>query len=128
LGLLRYSDLISCYDLQGIFMRRGIAFFAAVALFGLAALTAQEEKSPEKMVFPSKQGATTFLHGKHIEREFGDCANCHDKLWPQTSEPLKNSLGCHTCHKPDGKAFSARDRNFCERCHPADADKTPKKV
>ncbi len=107
-------------------MRPAIAFLMTVTLVGLATVAAQSKKPSEKIVFPNKQGAVTFLHARHIERERGDCASCHDKLWPQTSEPLKNSLGCHTCHKPEGKAFSARERSNCERCHPADADKTPK--
>jgi c(7)-type cytochrome triheme protein len=107
-------------------MRHVNALFAAVTLVVLAAAAAQDSKPPEKIVFPSKQGAVTFLHARHIERENGDCATCHDELWTQTSEPLKNSQGCNTCHKPDGKAFSARDRNNCERCHPADAGKSAK--
>ncbi len=108
-------------------MRHVFALFAAVTLVGLATVAAQDKKPLEKIVFPNKQGAVTFLHARHIERESGDCTSCHDKLWTQTTEPLKNSSGCHTCHKPDGKAFSARERTNCERCHPADADKTPKK-
>jgi hypothetical protein len=98
-----------------------MAFLAAVMLVGMAIVAAQDKKPPEKIVFPSKQGATPFLHAKHIERETGDCKNCHDKLWPQTTEPLKNSFGCHTCHKPNGKAFSAMDQANCERCHPPGA-------
>lgn len=109
-------------------MRHAIALFAAVTILGLATVVAQDKKPPEKIVFPTKQGAVTFLHAKHIERQSGDCASCHDKLWTQTSEPLKNSMGCHTCHKPDGKGFNANDRSNCVRCHPADADKTPKKA
>jgi len=59
------------------------------------------------------------------QRENGECTSCHDNLWPQsTAETLKSSTGCRTCHKPDGKAFSARDRGNCVRCHPADAPKT----
>lgn len=108
-------------------MRNVIALFAAVTLVGLGTVAAQDSKPPEKIVFPTKQGAVTFLHARHLERENGGCTSCHDKLWRQTSEPLKDSLGCHTCHKLDGKAFSARDRNNCDRCHPADADRTPKK-
>ncbi len=70
---------------------------------------------------------STQQNGCSGEAVDGNCASCHDKLWPQTTEPLKNSQGCNTCHKPDGKAFSASDRSNCARCHPANADKTPKK-
>jgi c(7)-type cytochrome triheme protein len=108
-------------------MRHVIAFFATVTFVGSATVAAQDQKPRETIVFPATQGEVTFLHAKHIERENGDCAGCHDKLWTQTTEPLKNSQGCHTCHKPDGKAFSARDRSNCERCHPVGADKTSKK-
>jgi len=105
-------------------MRYVITLFMTVTLVGLATVAAQDKKPPEKIVFPSKQGATTFVHAAHLQRENGECTSCHDKLWPQsTAEPLKSSMGCHTCHKPDGKAFSARDSGNCVRCHPADAPK-----
>jgi hypothetical protein len=107
-------------------MKHIFALLAAATLVGLAIAAAQEKKPLEKIVFPSKKGATTFLHAKHIEYEKGSCTNCHDKLWSQTTEPLKNSFGCHTCHKAGGTAFSALDQANCERCHPAGADKTPK--
>ncbi len=109
-------------------MRHLIALLATVTFVGLATVAAQDKKPPEKIVFPSRQGAVTFFHAKHIDREKGDCTSCHDKLWMQTSAPLKNSQGCHTCHTADGKAFNANDRSNCVRCHPADADKTPKKT
>jgi hypothetical protein len=113
------------YRIRGNSMRFVTALLAAVAFVELATIAAQDKKPLEKIVFPSKQGATTFFHARHIEHENGNCTNCHDKLWKQTTEPLKNSLGCHTCHKPGGKAFSAIDRANCERCHPAGSEKTP---
>jgi c(7)-type cytochrome triheme protein len=104
-------------------MRTVIALFVTVTLAGFVTIAAQEKQPPEKIVFPSKQGATTFLHTKHIGRENGECTSCHDKLWPQsTAEPLKSSAGCHACHKPDGKAFE--NKGNCEKCHPKDARKT----
>jgi hypothetical protein len=113
------------YRICGNSMMLVTALLAAVAFVALASVAAQDKKPLEKIMFPSKQGATTFLHARHIEREKGNCANCHDKPWAQTAEPLKNSFGCHTCHKPDGKAFNAGDRANCERCHPAGSEKTP---
>jgi c(7)-type cytochrome triheme protein len=107
-------------------MRHIVVFVAVFTSLGLATGMAQDKKAPEKISFPSKQGPVTFLHARHIDRESGDCTSCHDKLWQQTSEPLKNSQGCHTCHKPDGKAFSARDRSNCVRCHPPDVSATSK--
>jgi c(7)-type cytochrome triheme protein len=107
------------------FRRYVIALFMGVMLVGLATMAAQDRKPPEKIVFPSKKGATTFLHAAHLQRENGECTSCHDKLWPQsTAEPLKSSAGCNTCHKADGKAFAASDQSNCERCHPKDAPKT----
>ena len=107
-------------------MRRISALFATVTLVGLVTVAAQDKTPPEKIVFPTRQGAVTFLHAKHIERQNGECSSCHDGLWKQIGDPLKNSQGCHTCHKTDGKAFNANDRANCVRCHPADSDKTPK--
>lgn len=104
-------------------MRNLIAVLVAVALTGLATLAAQDKRAPEKIVFPSKQGATTFEHTRHIERENGECGSCHEKLWPKsTAEALKSSTGCRTCHKIDGKAFEMKGN--CEKCHPSGAEKT----
>jgi len=98
------------------------ALFAAVALVGVVTAAADDKKPPERIVFPSKQGATTFLHARHAEREDGKCAVCHDQLWTQsTAEPLKSSAGCRTCHKAGGKAFETKGN--CERCHPKNAEK-----
>jgi c(7)-type cytochrome triheme protein len=104
-------------------MRNVIALLVTVTLAGLATVAAQDKKPPEKIVFPSKQGATTFLHARHIERQNGECTSCHDKLWPKsTAEPLKSSAGCRTCHKADGKAFAMAGN--CERCHPKDSSRS----
>jgi c(7)-type cytochrome triheme protein len=97
-------------------MRNVIAVFITVALAALTTVAAQEQKPPEKIVFPSKQGPTTFLHTKHIEREKGECTYCHDKLWSKsTAQPLASSAGCRACHKPEGKAFDTAGN--CEKCH-----------
>ena len=98
-------------------MRRAQALLVFAAAVGLLAAAAQEKQPPEKIVFPSKQGATTFLHARHIQRESGECTSCHESLWPKsTAEPLKSSAGCRTCHKTDGKAFAMQGN--CEKCHP----------
>ena len=98
------------------------AILVTVAAAGLATAAAQEKKAPEKIVFPSKQGATTFLHARHIEREKGECTSCHEGVWPKSAaEPLKSSAGCRTCHKADGKAFAMAGN--CERCHPKDGSR-----
>ena len=103
-------------------MRNVIAILGAVALAGLGSVAAQDKKPPERIVFQSKQGATQFLHARHIEREKGECVSCHDKQWPKsTAEPLKSSDGCRTCHKADGKAFAMAGN--CDRCHPKDGPK-----
>jgi hypothetical protein len=105
-------------------MRKLIALFVSVTVAGLLTMAAQDKKPPEKIVIPSKQGATPFLHSKHIERENGDCTACHDKLWPQSRAQKASSTGCYTCHKTEGRAFSAQDKNNCVRCHPTGSEKS----
>ena len=98
-------------------MRYVIAAIAAIILAGSAEVTAQSKKPPEKLVFRNKGGDVTFTHAAHIRREQGECAACHEKLWPQSAaEPLKNSDGCKTCHEADGRAFEMKGN--CVRCHP----------
>ncbi len=97
---------------------RHLCFLVLAAAVGLSAAT-----PPKKIEFPSKRGVVAFDHAAHIKRENNACDTCHDKLWPQsTAKPLASSSGCHTCHKEDGKAFSARARENCDRCHGAPKD------
>ncbi len=97
---------------------RHLCFLVLAAAVGLSAAT-----PPKKIEFPSKRGVVAFDHAAHIKRENNACDTCHDKLWPQsTAKPLTSSSGCHTCHKEDGKAFSARARENCDRCHGAPKD------
>lgn len=99
-------------------MRCTAAFFVAVALVGGALTAAQDKTPPEKLVFQSKGGDAVFTHAAHIGREKGECAACHEKLWPQsTREPLKSSDGCRTCHHAGGRAFEMQGN--CVRCHPS---------
>jgi len=99
-------------------MRYAIALIVAVTLVGSATVTVQGKEPPEKLVFRNKGGDVTFTHAAHISREKGECAACHEKLWPQSAvEPLKNSDGCKTCHHPDGKAFEMNGN--CVKCHPS---------
>jgi c(7)-type cytochrome triheme protein len=87
-------------------------------------VTAQDKKPPEKLVFQSKGGDAIFTHATHIDREKGECATCHPKLWPQSAqEPLKSSDGCRTCHKAGGRAFEMKGN--CVQCHPNASAKTP---
>ena len=104
-------------------MRYVIAFFLAVTLVGGAMVAAQDKKPPEKLVFQSKGGAVIFTHAAHISREKGECATCHEKLWPQSAqEPLKSSDGCRTCHQAGGRAFEMKGN--CVKCHPDGGAKT----
>ena len=89
-------------------MRHVPVFIIAVTLLGA---------QPQKLVFPSKGGDAIFTHAAHIDREKGECATCHPKLWPQsTKEPLKSSDGCRTCHHAGGAAFEMKGN--CVKCHP----------
>ena len=71
-------------------MRSLLMLGMTVALVVGAAVTAEDKKPPEKLVFRSKAGDVTFLHAAHLKREKGECTACHDKLWPQSSKtPLR---------------------------------------
>jgi c(7)-type cytochrome triheme protein len=107
-------------------MRHVIAVFIAVTLVGGAMVAAQDKKPPEKLVFQTKGGDVIFTHSTHINRAKGECATCHDKLWPQSvKEPLKSSHGCRTCHHLGGRAFKMKGN--CVKCHPSgDAKATAK--
>jgi c(7)-type cytochrome triheme protein len=105
-------------------MRHVLASIIAVTLVGGAMLTAQDSKPPEKLVFQSKGGDAIFTHATHIDREKGECAACHEKLWPRSAkEPLKSSDGCKTCHHAGGSAFEMKGN--CVKCHPKGSAKTP---
>jgi c(7)-type cytochrome triheme protein len=98
-------------------MRHALAFILAATLVGSVMATAQESKPPAKLVFQSKRGDVIFAHASHVDREKGECATCHPRLWPQsTKEPLKSSDGCRTCHKAGGPAFESKGN--CVKCHP----------
>ena len=100
-----------------------IAFLLAVTLAGCASVAAQDKKPPERLVFRAKGGDAIFTHTTHINREKGECATCHEKLWPQSAaESLKNSDGCKTCHHAGGRAFEMKGN--CVRCHPGGNAKT----
>jgi c(7)-type cytochrome triheme protein len=102
---------------------RNICFWLLAAAAALAAAD-----PPSKLEFPSRRGPVPFDHAAHLKREAGACASCHDKLWPQsTAKPLPDSSGCHTCHTQGGKAFSAKARENCDRCHRPAADGAPGK-
>jgi c(7)-type cytochrome triheme protein len=100
-----------------------IAFLLAVALLGGANVAAQDKKPPEKLAFRYKGGEAIFTHATHINREKGECATCHEKLWPESAkEPLTSSDGCKTCHHAGGRAFEMKGN--CVQCHPNGSAKT----
>jgi c(7)-type cytochrome triheme protein len=93
-----------------------IAIFIALMLVGGATVAAQDKKPPEKLVFQTKGGDVIFPHWAHIKRAKGECATCHDRLWPQSvKEPLKSTQGCRTCHHLGGRAFKMKGN--CVKCH-----------
>jgi c(7)-type cytochrome triheme protein len=105
-------------------MRHVMVSIIAITLVGGAMVTARDKTPPEKLVFQSKGGDAIFTHAAHIDREKGECATCHPKLWPQSArEPLKSSDGCRTCHRAGGRAFEMKGN--CTKCHPDAAAKTP---
>ena len=104
-------------------MRYLIAFVMTAALVGGVRAADQDKKLPGHLVFPSKAGEVIYDHPAHVKRAKGECATCHDKLWPQSAKvEIKSSSGCGTCHKADGKSFEMKGN--CKRCHPAEGAKT----
>jgi c(7)-type cytochrome triheme protein len=106
-------------------MRGLILLCAIAAVVGGLMIAADDAQPPGKLVFPSKVGDITFDHAAHVKREKGECASCHEKLWPKSTKvPLKSSDGCKACHKAGGKSFETRDN--CVRCHPTGSQAMPK--
>ena len=101
-------------------MRGLIGLCAIAAVAGGLMVAADEAQPPVKLVLPSKAGDITFDHAAHVKTEKGECASCHEKLWPRSAKvPLKSSDGCKACHKAGGKSFEMRGN--CVRCHPTGA-------
>ncbi|RPI17598.1 MAG: hypothetical protein EHM65_02935 [Acidobacteriales bacterium] len=107
-------------------MRALFSFMTAVfVIFGLLAFAAV--KPPDKLVFKTAMGDVTFLHATHVPRVKGDCAACHDKLFPQSAQaPLNWKAGMHkpaeasktscgACHVTGGAAFASMGN--CVKCH-----------
>jgi c(7)-type cytochrome triheme protein len=105
------------------------SFALLLAGSGLVAVSAQEKKAPDKIVFTAKTGNVTFDHAKHVEREKNDCKVCHDKLFPQSRVPINFKAGMHkpaeaaksscgACHVAGGKSFPASATANCTtKCH-----------
>ena len=97
-----------------------------ISLILLVTLTALAADPPEKIVFESKMGNVTFDHKTHGERAKGDCTVCHDKLFPQSREPInfKDKMhktaeaaktSCGGCHHEGGASFATKGN--CKNCH-----------
>ena len=82
--------------------------------------------APEKIVFEAKTGNVTFDHAEHGKRANDDCTVCHDKLFPQSREPINFKAGMHkpaekaksscaACHHPEGNSFEVKGN--CKKCH-----------
>jgi c(7)-type cytochrome triheme protein len=104
---------------------RGLIWLCAIAAVVCGLMVAADDAQPPgKLVFPSKAGDVTFDHAAHVKTEKGECASCHEKLWPRsTKDPIKSSEGCRTCHKAGGKSFEMHGN--CARCHPTGAQPAP---
>ena len=72
-------------------------------------------KPPSKLVFASKTGPVKYDHAAHVKRAKGDCAFCHEKMWPQDAKVKISSKDCRVCHAPGKMAFETKGN--CERCH-----------
>ena len=105
-------------------MRLLVAFLACLLMVVVLGALAAEE--PDKIVFDSKMGNVTFDHTKHVERAKKDCEACHDKLFPQSREPINFKKGMHKpaeaaktscagCHHAGGLSFESKGN--CKKCH-----------
>ena len=103
-----------------------IAAAVIVSLLLLVALAAFAADEPDKIVFESKMGNVTFDHKGHTEKAEGDCTACHDKLFPQSREPINfkdkmhktaeaEKTSCGGCHHEGGTAFASKGK--CKDCH-----------
>lgn len=109
-------------------MRNILVFFAVLSLTFVVSVAPafQQPKPPDSLVFEAKNGNVTFDHKKHVEREKGNCAECHPKVFPQSKAPLnfkaaihktaeKAKSSCATCHVEGGTAFASKGN--CAKCH-----------
>ena len=105
-----------------------VAFTLCVALVLALGAFAQDAEVPDEMVFESAMGNVTFSHAKHTERAENNCETCHDKLFPQSREPINFKAGMHKpaisakaacggCHNPDGPGVDASVTANCKNCH-----------
>ncbi len=99
-------------------------FLACLSLLIVMAAVAAD--APDKIVFESKMGKVTFDHAAHVKKAGDDCKVCHDKLFPQSREPIhfkkgmhkpaeKAKTSCGACHRPGGNAFQTKGN--CKKCH-----------
>jgi c(7)-type cytochrome triheme protein len=105
-------------------MKTVVAIFFSLLL--LVTLTALAADAPDKIVFESKMGNVTFDHKVHTERVKEDCTACHDKLFPQSREPINfkdkmhktaeaEKASCAGCHHEGGTSFATKGN--CKNCH-----------
>ena len=81
---------------------------------------------PKDIDFPALMGHVTFDHALHSQREKDNCKACHDKLFPQSKDPLNYKAAMHQtaetakascggCHNPSGPSFVTKGN--CAKCH-----------
>ena len=108
-------------------MKLSVNLLLTLCLGLLATLALAADKTPpEELVFESKMGNVTFQHAGHVAREGENCEACHDKLFPQSREPINFKTGMHkpaeeaktscaACHHEGGKSFASKGN--CKNCH-----------
>jgi c(7)-type cytochrome triheme protein len=110
-----------------ILVMRPFGSFLLVLAFAAAFSALWGQKTPpEQIVFQSKMGNVTFNHAAHGKRANNDCKACHDKLFPQSKDPLNYKAAMHQtaetaktscggCHNPGGASFATKGN--CSKCH-----------
>ncbi|MCP5115077.1 MAG: hypothetical protein GY953_29960 [bacterium] len=97
-----------------------------ICLLMVVVLGALAADAPDMIVFESKMGNVTFDHAKHVAHAEQNCETCHDKLFPQSREPINFKKGMHKpaedaksacagCHHAGGPSFETKGN--CKKCH-----------
>ena len=87
---------------------------------------AQPIELPGRISYDTTLGEAWFDHKQHVDLAEGDCAACHNNLFPMESAPLNYGAGLHRdaeaarsscagCHVVGGETFEAEGN--CGKCH-----------
>jgi len=81
---------------------------------------------PGRVAYETSLGEAWFDHAQHVSLAKGDCAACHNQLFPMEEAPLEYGDALHStaeaarsscagCHVVGGEAFGSEGN--CQKCH-----------